>query len=215
MRLTALRSVPDLARGFVRDLPVRWAFEEAGLPYAVELVSSEQLDSEAYRRDRQPFGQVPALRDGDLTLFESGAIVVYIGERSPTLLPADPAGRARAVTWVLAALNSVEPRTQALDLIDVFYAGEAWATLRRPQAEHLARLRLTKLAGWLAGRTWLEDRFTAGDLVMACVLRALHCDLVRADPVLQPYLERCLARPAFARALAAQLADLDRHAAPG
>src|SRR6516162_7400754 len=165
IQVSAFRSVPPFAQGFVRDLRVRWALEEAGLPYEAVLIDAPLQASAAYR-DWQPFAQVPAYRDGEVEMFESGAIVLHIAEKSEALSPTDPAGRARMTTWVIAALNSVEPHVMNLVLLDAFHAGEAWTVERRPQAEAILAGRLTSLDAWLDGRDWLEDRFTAGDLMM-------------------------------------------------
>lgn len=199
--LTTFKWVPPFARGLVRDLRVRWALEEAGLPYETRQISFDDRDQPDYRL-RQPFGQVPVIEEDGFVLFESGAILLHVAARSEVLLPADPAGRARASAWVLAALNSIEVVVQPLAEIDLFHADEDWAKARRPGAERAVRQRLSELAAWLGDRDHLEDRFTAGDLMMATVLRALrHTDLVAAEPGLQAYLARCEARPAFRRAL--------------
>ena len=204
--LTALAWVPPFAQGLVRDLRARWALEEAGLPHRVRLLESADQGSAEYRR-LQPFGQVPALRDGDIELFESGAIVLHVGARSEVLLPADLAGRARAVTWVLAALNTVEVPIQQLAAIDLFHSEKEWARQRRPEAEASVRNRLAELSAWLGDRDYLEDRFTAGDLMMSSVLRILrHTDIVDQTPNLAAYQARCEARPAFQKALADQMA---------
>jgi glutathione S-transferase len=204
--VTAFRWVPEFARGLVRDLRVRWALEEAGLPYREKLIGPEDQTSTDYRA-LQPFGQVPAFEEDGLSLFESGAIVLHIGARSPALMPTDDAGRARATTWVLAALNSIEPRILQLGEIDLFAADQEWAKLRRPEVEKIVKRRLSELAAWLGERDFLEGRFTVGDLMMTTVLRVLrHTDLVATEPRLKAYQERCEARPAFQRALSAQLA---------
>jgi glutathione S-transferase len=203
--LTAFRSVPPFARGLVRDLRVRWALEEAGIPYRERLVGSEDLATASYRA-LQPFGQVPAIETDELKLFESGAIVLHIAERSETLMPSDANGRARTTAWMFAALNSVEPRIQGLAELDLFHAGEAWASTRRPMAVAAAQNRLGALEDWLDGRDYLEDRFTAGDLMMTTVLRILrHTELVSERPELKAYQERCEARPSFQKALADHL----------
>ena len=206
--VTAFRWVPDFARGQVRDLRVRWALEEAGLAYRTRLIGpADQADAD-YRR-QQPFGQVPVLEQDGLTLFESGAIVLHIGSQSDLLLPPEPHARARAAVWVLAALNTIEPPVMELAGIDLFHAGEDWAQVRRPAVEDDVRRRLAELARWLGDRAWLEERFTAGDLMMAAVLRIVaHTDLLTEQPALAAYRARCEARPAFQRALQAQLADL-------
>lgn len=207
--ISAFGWVPDFARGLVRDLRVRWALEEAGLPYQVRLIGPEDQASPAYRAC-QPFGQVPYFEEGEVRMFESGAIVLHLGERSEALLPRDPAGRARAMCWVLAALNSIETFVAPLAEIDLFYADEDWARLRRPGAEAAVRGRLAELSACLKGREFLEDRFTAGDLMMTTVLRILrHTDLVASDPVLAAYQARCEARPAFQRALQGQMSAFE------
>jgi glutathione S-transferase len=210
--LYAFKWVPAFAQGLVRDLRVRWALEEAGLPYATRLIDHADKDAPAYR-NIQPWGQVPAIEEDGLVLFESGAIVQYIADKSEALSPRDPAGRAKVAQWLFAAMNSVEPHVANLGVIDVFYADEDWAKLRRPSQEAFTRMKLASLARRLDGREWLEDRFTAADLMMVTVLRNLrHTDIVSADPVLGPYVARGEARPAFQRALAAQLADFTQNA---
>jgi glutathione S-transferase len=205
--VSAFRNVPPFARGLVRDLRVRWALEEAGLPYETRLLGPEDQTSKAYRA-LQPFGQVPAYEEDAFSLFESGAIVLHIAEKSEALMPRDDKGRLRATTWMFAALNSIEPHIVNLTAIDLFYAKEEWAKLRRPGALAQAQTRLNALADWLNGREYLEDRFTAGDLLMTTVLRVpRHCDLIAQIPVLENYRLRCESRPAFKRALAAQMAD--------
>lgn len=204
--VTAFKRVPDFARGLVRDLRVRWALEEAGIPYRAELIGPEDQASAGYRA-RQPFGQVPAFEDDGVSLFESGAIVLHIGARSETLMPTDAAGRARATTWVFAAINSIEPMVQQLGEIDLFGAGQEWAKARRPEVEKRVKRRLTELAAWLGERDYLEGRFTVGDLMMTTVLRMLrNTQLVAQEPRLAAYLRRCEARPAFQRALHDQMA---------
>lgn len=205
--VSAFRWVPEFARGLVRDLRVRWALEEAGLPYEAWLIGPDDQKSDTYRQ-LQPFGQVPAFEEDGFVLFESGAIVHHIATKSEVLLPRDEKVRARTLTWMFAALNSIEPHIQNLTVIDLFHADQDWAKQRRPGALQLAQSRLDALSQWLDGRDYLEDRFTAADLLMACVLRIpRHCDLVSSMPVLERYRLRCEARPAFKRALAAQMAD--------
>ena len=210
--LTTFQWVPPFVQGLVRDLRVRWALEEAGLPYALKLLAPGEADGPAYRA-LQPWGQVPIIDDDGLVLFESGAIVLHLAERSEALGPRDPAGRATTAQWVFAALNSIEPHVQNLAVLDLFYAEEPWAQARKPGADAFCRMKLAALARRLDGRDWLEDRFTAGDLMMATVLRNLrHTDVVTADAVLGPYLARCEARPAFQKALADQMATFAAHA---
>lgn len=210
--VSAFGWVPEFAQGHVRDLRVRWALEEAGRPYAVEPVDGAMLHTPAYR-GWQPFGQVPAYRDDAVELFESGAIVLHIAATAPELLPADPAGRARASAWMFAALNSVEPAVERLVMPEVFHAGEAWVAGARPHAERAVGERLAALDAALGDREWLEGRFTAGDLVMVTVLRSLmETEMLARHPRLDAYRLRGQARPAFARALAAQMADYRAHA---
>jgi glutathione S-transferase len=204
IEITGFRWVPEFAQGVVRDLRARWAMEEAGLDYKVRLLDQER--PREYLKE-QPFDQVPILRDGDVQIFETGAIVQYIGEKSEALLPRDPRGKFRAIQWTYAALNSVEPAILNLLLIDIFYAGDEWAKLRRPGAEEFAKLKLKRLSDWLGDKTWLEgDRFTIGDLVMTTTLRFLrHTGLVAEIPNLAAFVKRAEDRPAFQRALADQL----------
>jgi len=206
--ISAFRWVPPFARGQVRDLRVRWALEEAGLPYRTRLLEQGDQDKPDYRK-LQPFGQVPILEENGIVLFETGAIVLHIGERSETLLPKDPAARARATQWLIAALNSIEPFVMNVVLIDIFYADQEWAKLRRPGAVEFLGRRLAALSNTLGDKPYLDgDRFTAGDLMMSTVLRILrHTDIVTGDRRLGPYVERCTARPAFQRALDGQLGD--------
>jgi glutathione S-transferase len=209
--ISAFRWVPPFARGLVRDLRVRWALEEAGLPYQARLIGPDDQASSKYRAC-QPFGQVPMLEEDGLVLFESGAIVLHIGERCETLLPADAAARARAVTWLLAALNSMEVMIQPLAEIDLFHAGQDWAKRRRLELETAVKRRLKELATWLGDRDYLEEHFTAGDLMMTTVLQILrHTDLVAAEPALAAYQARCEARPAFQRALRDQMAAFEQR----
>lgn len=212
--ITAFESVPEFARGQVRDLRVRWALEEAGMPYKASLLSPGDQDRPEYRA-LQPFGQVPVMQDGELTLFESGAILLQIASKSEALMPKEPAAQARATQWLLAALNSVEPALVNFFLADVVFAKEEWAKLRREGALEFAKRRLKGLSEALGDKTYLEDeRFTIGDLMMATVLRIpAHTELVTSDPRLGPYLQRCTNRPAFTKALDAQLKDFRREAA--
>jgi len=205
IEITAFRWVPEFAQGVVRDLRARWALEEAGLDYRVRLLDQQRPPEYLLE---QPFDQVPILNDGEVRIFESGAIAQYIGEKSEVLLPRDTQDRFRAIQWTYAALNSVEPAILNLLLIDLFYTGEEWAKLRRPGAEDFVKLKLKRLSDWLGDKRWLEgDRFTIGDLVMVTVLRFLrHTNLVSEIPNLAAFLKRGESRPAFQRALAEQLA---------
>jgi glutathione S-transferase len=205
IEITAFKWVPEFAQGLVRDLRVRWAFEEAGLDYRVRLLGQQRPPE--YVKE-QPFDQVPCFSDGTVSIFESAAIVQYIGEKSEILLPKDPQGRFRAIQWTYAAVNSVEPAFNNVFAVTVFYADQEWAKLRRAGAEEFARLKLKRLSDWLGDKEWLEgDRFTIGDLVMVTVLRNLkHTAMVAEFPNLAAYLNRGEARPAFQRALNDQLA---------
>jgi glutathione S-transferase len=185
IELVAFDWVPDFARGFVRDLRPRWACEETGLPYRSRLISAVERPADHYAD--QPWGQVPVLRDGGVTLFESGAILLHLGEKDERLLPREPQARASAISWLFAAFNSVEPFVFELSNVGG---------------------RLDRMSDALGEREYLAGRFSVADIAMATVLRELgETDLVSSRPALQAYLDRCLARPAFGRALKAQLAD--------
>ncbi|MEO8673265.1 MAG: glutathione S-transferase family protein [Tahibacter sp.] len=206
IQISTFGRVPVIAQGLERDLRVRWALEEAGLPYVQRLLGREDMASADYRC-QQPFGQVPVFEEDGTTLFESGAIVMHIAERSEQLLPRDAHGRARAITWMFAALNSVEPRIQHLTEIDMFHSGKEWAALRRPEAVEAVVQRLLALSAALGERDYLEGRFSAGDLLMTTVLRIVrHTELLAQWPNLEAYRRRCEARPAFAKALADHMA---------
>lgn len=210
IEISAFKWVPAFAQGQVRDLRARWALEEAGLAYRTRLLALGDQNKDDYRA-LQPFGQVPIFREGELCLFESGAIVLHIAERSEALLPKDEAARARATQWLIAALNSIEPYVMVVAGIDTFYAKEDWAPLRRPSALAFLERRLAALAKALGDKPYLDgDRFTAGDLMMASVLRILP-DVTAGEPRLEAYVARCTGRPAFARALDAQLAEFAAH----
>jgi glutathione S-transferase len=205
--ITAFDWVPPFAQGQVRDLRVRWALEEAGQPYDV-LYLSQGEQKEPSHRDRQPFGQVPTLEDGELTLFESGAIVQHVAERYGKLLPDDREARARAIEWMFAALNSVEPAMMDLSFVTIFEADKPWSAMRRSSVEERIHARLGDLSNRLGDETWLDgDTFTAGDLLMVSVLRILIGEgFVEAYDNLAAYMHRGIARPAFQKALADQLA---------
>ena len=210
--VTAFRWVPPFAQGHVRDLRVRWALGEAGLDYEERLIGPEDQGSAAYRQ-RQPFGQVPVLEQGGLVLFESGAIVLHIAEQSPRLLPADPRARLRARTWMFAALNTVEPPILSLNALGMKAPIDDGVVPTRNQVGERVDQRLDSLAAFLAGKEYLEGDFSAADLLMTTVLRTLRdTDRVAVRPVLRDYHARCESRPAFRRALAAQLDTFARHA---
>ncbi|MFV1920437.1 glutathione S-transferase family protein [Sphingomonas sp. MJ1 (PH-R8)] len=202
--ITAYDWVPDFARGLVRDLPVRWALEETGRPYTVRYLPQGSQKESAHRA-LQPFGQVPTYEDGDLVLFESGAIVLHIAESGSGLLPADPAPRARAIQWMFAALNSVELPIADFGMASLFERDMPWAKDRLPVVRARVQDRLGDLATRLGEATWLDGDFSAGDLMMVCTLRQLRgSGLVEAHPALAAYVARGEARPAFGRALDAQ-----------
>ncbi|MEI9884959.1 MAG: glutathione S-transferase family protein [Rhizomicrobium sp.] len=209
--ISAYKWVPPFAQGQVRDLRARWACEEAGLPYKSKLIGFADQSTPEYRA-WQPFGQVPAMEDDGLVLFESGAIVLYLGEKSEVLLPRDPRGRARAITWLLCALNTIEVVVQQFGEL-FFHQKEEWAKARRPQLVQAVQKRLKELAAALGDKEFLEGRFTAGDLMMSTVFRILDDDpeFLAAEPALAAYKARCEARPAFRRALQAQLDDFEKR----
>lgn len=207
VEITGFDWVPDFARGFVRDLRPRWACEEIGLPYSMRLLNAAAPRPEAYFRE-QPWGQVPVLADGDLNLFESGAILLHLGEKDERLLPREPQARATAISWLFAAYNSIEPLIFEYSNIEIFAAGEQWAELRRPSLIEFAGRRFDRLAAAMEGRDWLAGQFSVADIAMASVLRNVEgSGLLEERPVLLAYLERAIDRPAFKAALAAQLAD--------
>ena len=212
IRVSAFRWVPPFAQGLVRDLRVRWALEEAGLAYEEQLIGPEEQKSASYRA-LQPFGQVPAFEEDGLVLFESGAIVLHIAERSEVLMPSDPGARARTKTWMFAALNTVEPPIVFLSQLDLQKGGADPA--QRETVAGRVKTRLASLSERLEGRDYLEERFAASDLLMTSVLRILRrTDLVAEMPVLEAYRLRCEARPAFQKALADQMANFAAHAPP-
>ncbi len=213
IEITGYQWVPDFARGFVRDLRPRWACELAGIPYRERL--ADVTDKPAWLLDAQPWGQVPVLRDGDLVLFESGATLLHLGEKSEALLPLDPQQRAEAISWLFGAFNSVEPWMFEWTNVTAFARGEEWASLRRPSLEEFIAKRLAPLEKRLGGQEWLGDNFTIADIAMVTVLRAIGGSKLLADhPATQAYVARGEARPDFKRAMADQLAAFDRHGPP-
>ena len=201
--------VPPFAQGLVRDLRVRWALQEAGLPYEIRWVGIEERNSDTYRR-KHPFGMVPVLESADGTLIESGAIVYAIAEHCEALMPSDK--RVETLTWMFAALNTVEPPVWNLLVMDLQHHDEEWSKLRRPGVVDEVKARLTALSDWLAGHDYLLGRFTAADILMTTVLRFIrHTDLVAEFPPLDAYVKRCEARPAFQTALRGQMADYARN----
>jgi glutathione S-transferase len=209
--ITAFRWVPEFAEGLVRDLRIRWALEEIERPYRVRLLDAMNPRPADYFQE-QPFGQVPCYRDDEVQLFESGAILIHLGLGDERLLPEDAQGRGRAISWLIAALNSVEPMIFELVNIDIFNRGQDWTRERRPQVVEKIDTRLKLLAEALGDREWFEDRFTIGDLMMVAVLRNLrHTDLVARHQRLAELVARAEARPAFQQALADQLAVFREH----
>ncbi|KIQ36264.1 glutathione S-transferase [Variovorax paradoxus] len=204
--ITAFERSPDGGKGLARDTRVRWALEEAGLPYEVRLVSFRAM-KEAAHLAVHPFGQIPTYEEGELTLFETGAIVMHIAERCPALLPVDGDARARAITWMFAALNTVEPPILELVIVKFVEGDKPWKDERLPLVEGRIRARLTQLAARLGDADWLDGDFSAGDLLMVSVLlRARPSGLLNEFPSLAAYVARGEARPAYQRAFAAQLA---------
>ena len=205
--ITAYRSVPDFARGRIKDIRARWALGEIGQPYRTRLIDGIFEDKAPVYLADQPFGQVPVYKDGDLTLFETGSILIYIGEADARLLPRDAIGRGRAISWMIAALNSVEPMIQTLVVLTVKGQGTDWLAGAIEAAKPFAEQRLFRLSQALGDRDWLEDRFSIGDIVMVDVLRNANPELLAPHPNLNAYVARGKARPAFQSAMAAHLAD--------
>jgi glutathione S-transferase len=204
--ITAFEASPDRGRGLARDMRVRWALEEVGQPYDVRLVSFAEMKRPAHRA-RNPFGQIPTYEDGELALFESGAIVLHVAERHSGLLPDNGDARARAVMWMFAALNTVEPPIFELSLFRILERDKPWYSERLPVLEDRVRTRLEELAAVLDGADWLDGAFTAADLLMVTVLRrAQAAGMLQDHPSLTAYVARGEARPAYQRAFAAQLA---------
>lgn len=211
--LTAFATSPDRGRALARDFRVRWALEEVGQPYDVRLLTFDDLSRSEHRR-LNPFGQIPTWQDSEVELFESGAIVLHIGQRHPGLLPDDAAGRARAIAWTFAALDTVEPPIWDWDLARMVEGDKSWHVERLPMLESRISRRLGELARWLGESDWLEGEFSLGDLMMVTVLRRLHgSDLLQQYPSLAAYVSRAEQRPAFGRAFAAQKAVFDEASA--
>lgn len=215
IRVSAFRWVPPFAQGLVRDLRVRWALEEAGIPYETSLIGPEEQKSEQYRK-LQPFGQVPAVETTEGAMFESGAIVMHLAESSEALMPKDPAGKMRVQTWMFSALNTVEPPITMLNILDIWRADLGDTEKVSATVREFIGKRLDTVTSFLGDRDHLvEGRFTAADLLMVTVLRALRTtDMVTARPTLAAYQARGEARPAFQRALAAQMRTFDENAPP-
>ena len=204
--ITAFERSPDRGRGLARDMRVRWALEEVGQPYDVRLVSFSGMKESAHRR-LQPFGQIPTYEEGDLALFESGAIVIHIAERHAGLLPEDPGARARAIAWMFAALNTVEPPIVERQMAVLLEHDKSWHEERLAVVDDRVRVRLGELSSRLGGSDWLDGAFSAGDLLMVTVLRRLiGSGLLENYPNLCAYVARGEARPAYKRAFDAQRA---------
>jgi glutathione S-transferase len=204
--ITAFERSPDRGRGLARDMRVRWALEEVGQPYEVRLLSFDEMKESAHRLIH-PFGQIPTYEEGDLALFESGAIVFHIAERHAGLLPDDANARARAITWMFAALNTVEPPIFDLAIAKLVERDRIWYEERLPILEDRVRVRLGELSSRLGGADWLDDAFSAGDLLMVTVLRRSNVSgMLEKYPNLSAYVARGEARPAYKRAFADQLA---------
>ncbi|MBN9545504.1 MAG: glutathione S-transferase family protein [Alphaproteobacteria bacterium] len=204
--ITAFAASPDRGRGMARDMPVRWAFEEVGQPYNVRLVSFAEMKEPAHLA-HQPFGQIPSYEEGDLWLFESGAIVFHIADRHASLLPEEPKARARAITWMFAALSTIEPVITEWEVPEYFEQDKPWFRERQRLLDDRVRKRLRALSARLGDADWLDGAFSAGDLLMVQVLRRLHgSGLLEEFSNLAAYVARGEARPAYKRAFAAQLA---------
>lgn len=204
--ITAFANALDQGGGYARDMIVRWALEEVGQPYEVRPVPWADFKKPEHKK-RQPFGQIPTYEEGDLVLFESGAIVLHIAERFPGLFPADANARARAITWMFAAMSSVEPLIVQREVVEYLESGKSWAPERMVMVEQRIRDRLGELSAWLGEADWLDGAFSAADVLMVQALRRLEgSPLLAAFSNLAAYVERGKARPAFQRAFAAQLA---------
>ena len=204
--ITAFERSPDRGRGLARDMRVRWALEEVGQPYEVRLLSFSAMKEPAHRA-LHPFGQIPTYEEGELVLFESGAIVLHIAQGHAGLLPQEANARSRAITWMFAALNTVEPPIVDLGMLKLFEQDKPWYAERLLALEARVRARLDELSSRLAARPWLEGEFGAGDLLMVSVLlRSKAAGILEEYPNLRAYVARGEARPAYQRAFAAQLA---------
>jgi glutathione S-transferase len=205
--VTAFEWVPPFARGLVRDLRVRWALEEIGRPYDTELLNARAPRPDEYLA-RQPFDQVPAFRDGDLDIFETGAILLYLGEQDERLLPREEKARWTAISWLFSALNSVEPVIVRIISYDIFHGDKPWAPDAREASLGLCKQKLKRVDDALAGKDWLAGQFSIADVTMVTVLNGLrHTELIAEYPALAAYHKRGTERPAYQRALDAQMSD--------
>jgi glutathione S-transferase len=207
--ITAFERSPDRGRGLARDMRVRWALEEVGRPYDVRLLSFDALKEPEHLR-LHPFGQIPTYEEGDLVLFESGAIVFHIAERHSGLLPDDANARARAITWMFAALNTVEPPIVDLSSATILERDKPWYEERLPILQDRIRTRLDELSDRLGDSDWLDGEFSAADLLMVTVLRRAGPAILDDYPNLSGYIARGEERPAYRRAFADQLAVFTR-----
>jgi glutathione S-transferase len=208
--ITAFAKSPDEGRGLARDMRVRWALEEAGQDYDVRLVPWEDFGKPAHKA-LQPFGQIPTYEEGDLVLFESGAIVLHIADMHPgALLPDDPDARARAITWMFAAVGTIEQPVVDLEVNEYFEADQPWGAERRVAVEQRLRRRMADLSTRLGDADWLDGDFSAGDLMMVEVLLRLEGQMIDEFPNLVAYCDRARQRPAFTRAFAAQKAVFEQ-----
>lgn len=204
--ITAFERSPDRGNGLARDMRVRWALEEAGQPYEVRLLSFKTMKEPAHLAI-QPFGQIPTYEDGDLTLFESGAIVLHVAERYPGLLPDEAKARARAIMWMFAALNTLEPPIFDRSLVRILERDKPWYEERLSALDDIIRKRLEGLSNYLGEADWLGGAFSVGDLLMVTVLRRLQgSGLLEERPNLAAYVARAEARPGYQRAFEAQRA---------
>lgn len=202
--ITAFKTSPDKGVGLARDMRIRWALEEAGQPYDVRLVTFEEM-KQAPHLALQPFGQIPTYEDGDVVLFESGAIVFHIAEHHAGLLPEDKAARAKALSWMFAALNTVEPPIVERDYVKYFEAEKSWQAERFAMIDDRVRTRLDQLAAAFGDATWLVGPFSAADILMVHAIRRLEgSGILEGYPVFMDYIARAAARPAYKRAFAAQ-----------
>jgi glutathione S-transferase len=212
--ITAFERSPDRGRGLARDMRVRWALEEASQPYEVRLASFEAL-KEAAHLALNPFGQIPTYEDGDLVLFETGSIILHIAEQVASLLPKAAKPRARAITWMFAALNTVEPPILDLMTARIVEGDAPWAQARLPLVMDRIRVRLGQLSARLGDADWLDGAFSAGDLMMVSVLLRLRMSGILDEyPNLAAYVARGESRPAYQRAFAAQLAVFETRGGP-
>ena len=212
--ITAFERSPDRGRGLARDTRVRWALEEVGQPYDVRLLSFSEMKEPAHRA-LHPFGQIPTYEEGDLAMFETGAIVLHIAERHAGLLPDDANARARAITWMFAALNTVEPPILERETARLLEGDKTWYEERLPLVEDRVRVRLDQLSSRLVDADWLDGPFSAGDLMMVSVLiRLKSSGILNEYPNLSAYVARGEARHAYKRAFDAQLAVFTGNPSP-